>query len=61
MSPIAPTLQSFFTDRLAQQRRVSPRTIASYRDSLCGSPEIVEAFLCRFRLGFGFPDLVVDG
>jgi len=34
MSPIAPTLQSFFTDRLAQQRRVSPRTIASYRDSL---------------------------
>ena len=27
----------------------------------CGSPEIVEAFLCRFRLGFGFPDLVVDG
>ncbi|MPZ21931.1 MAG: integrase, partial [Luteitalea sp.] len=34
MSLIAPTLQSFFTDRLAKQRRVSPRTIASYRDSL---------------------------
>jgi site-specific recombinase XerD len=34
MSPIAPTLQSFFTDRLATQRRVSPRTIAVYRDSL---------------------------
>jgi site-specific recombinase XerD len=34
MSPIAPTLQSFFTDRLVTQRRVSPRTIASYRDSL---------------------------
>ena len=34
MSPVAPTLQSFFTDRLAKQRRVSPRTIASYRDSL---------------------------
>lgn len=34
MSPIAPTLQSFFTDRLATQRRVSPRTVASYRDSL---------------------------
>lgn len=34
MSPVAPTLQSFFTDRLANQRRVSPRTIASYRDSL---------------------------
>ena len=34
MTSIAPTLQSFFTDRLASQRRVSPRTIASYRDSL---------------------------
>jgi len=34
MSPIAPTVQSFFTERLATQRRVSPRTIASYRDSL---------------------------
>jgi hypothetical protein len=27
----------------------------------CGSPEIVEGFLCRLRLGLGFPDLVVDG
>lgn len=34
MSLVAPTLQSFFTDRLAKQRRASPRTIASYRDSL---------------------------
>lgn len=34
MSLIAPTLQGFFTDRLTNQRRVSPRTIASYRDSL---------------------------
>ena len=34
MTLIAPTLQSFFTDRLAKQRRVSPRTVASYRDSL---------------------------
>ena len=29
--------------------------------AVCGSPEIVEGFLCRFRLGLGFPDLVVDG
>lgn len=28
------TLQMFFTDRLAQQRQVSPRTIAAYRDAL---------------------------
>ncbi len=34
MSPIAPTLQAFFTERLTRQRHVSPRTIASYRDSL---------------------------
>jgi site-specific recombinase XerD len=34
MTLLAPTLQSFFTDRLAQQRRVSSRTVASYRDSL---------------------------
>lgn len=34
MSLIAPTLQSFFVDRLARQRQASPRTIASYRDSL---------------------------
>jgi site-specific recombinase XerD len=34
MSLIAPTLQAFFTDRLARQRQVSPRTIASYRDTL---------------------------
>ena len=34
MSLIAPTLQSFFTDRLTKQRMASPRTIAAYRDSL---------------------------
>lgn len=34
MSLIAPTLQSFFTDRLANQRHSSPCTIASYRDTL---------------------------
>jgi len=34
MSPIAATLQSFFTDRLAKQRQASPHTVASYRDTL---------------------------
>jgi site-specific recombinase XerD len=34
MTLIAPTLQSFFTDRLAQQCQASPRTIAAYRDTL---------------------------
>ena len=35
MSSIAPTLQAFFTARLGGQQQVSPRTVASYRDSLC--------------------------
>ena len=34
MTLIASTLQAFFTDRLAQQRQASPRTIAAYRDTL---------------------------
>jgi site-specific recombinase XerD len=34
MTMIAPTLQAFFTDRLTRQLQVSPRTIASYRDTL---------------------------
>jgi integrase/recombinase XerD len=34
MTAIAASLQSFFTDRLARQRRASPHTIAAYRDTL---------------------------
>jgi site-specific recombinase XerD len=34
MTRIAPTLQTFFTDRLVRQRQASPRTIAAYRDAL---------------------------
>jgi integrase/recombinase XerD len=30
-----PLLESFFTDRLMQQRQASPHTIASYRDTFC--------------------------
>jgi hypothetical protein len=33
VSPIAPALQAFFTDRLITQRNASPRTIAAYRDT----------------------------
>ena len=33
MSPLAPTLQKFFTDRLLLQRQASPATIAAYRDT----------------------------
>ncbi len=34
MSALAPTLQAFFTQRLARQRHASPNTIAAYRDSI---------------------------
>ena len=33
MSTLAPTLQAFFTDRLARHRQASPHTIAAYRDT----------------------------
>jgi site-specific recombinase XerD len=32
-TPLAPTLEAWFTDRLLCQQRVSPNTIASYRDT----------------------------
>src|SRR5229473_453762 len=34
MSALAPTLQAFFTDRLARQRHASPETVAAYHDAL---------------------------
>jgi integrase/recombinase XerD len=33
MTALAPTLEGFFTDRLAKQRRASTHTVAAYRDS----------------------------
>jgi integrase/recombinase XerD len=33
MSPLAPTLQAFFTDRLIAQRHASGHTVAAYRDT----------------------------
>lgn len=33
MSALAPTLESYFTERLISQRRASPNTVAAYRDA----------------------------
>src|SRR2546430_1508020 len=33
MSPLAPVLQGFFTDKLLRQRQASPHTVAVYRDT----------------------------
>jgi integrase/recombinase XerD len=30
---VAPLIQAFFTDHLVRQRRVSPQTVSSYRDT----------------------------
>jgi site-specific recombinase XerD len=35
MTALAPTLQAFFTERLARQRDASPNTVAAYRDTFC--------------------------
>lgn len=32
--PVAPLVRKYFTDHLLNQRRVSPRTIAAYRDTM---------------------------
>jgi len=40
VSGLAPILQGFFTDRLAQQQKASPNTVAAYRDT------------CRLLLAF---------
>jgi hypothetical protein len=33
VTAVAPTLQAFFTDRLANQKRASTHTIGAYRDT----------------------------
>ena len=33
MTPIAPAIQAYFTDRLLHQQQLSPNTIGSYRDT----------------------------
>jgi hypothetical protein len=33
VTDLAPVLQGFFTNRLAQQKKASPNTVAAYRDT----------------------------
>jgi integrase/recombinase XerD len=40
VTDLAPTLQGFFTDRLARQKKASPDTVAAYRDT------------CKLLLGY---------
>jgi site-specific recombinase XerD len=55
MSTLAPTLQTFFTDRLVRQRQASPHTVAAYRDTLrllvCFSAERLRTEPAKLDLG----------
>ncbi|MCA1681969.1 MAG: site-specific integrase [Actinobacteria bacterium] len=57
MSAVAPTLQAFFTDRLARQRQASPRTVESYRDTLRLLLCFVQATTGKTPATLGWDDL----
>ncbi|HET6918253.1 MAG TPA: tyrosine-type recombinase/integrase [Jiangellaceae bacterium] len=57
MTLIASTLQAFFTDRLAQQRQASPRTIAAYRDALKLLLQFVDARTGKVPSALDWDDL----
>jgi integral membrane sensor domain MASE1 len=40
---IAPLVQAFFADYLVRQRRVSPQTVSSYRDTFRVTVQVVSA------------------
>jgi site-specific recombinase XerC len=57
MSALAPTLQSFFTERLTRQRQASPRTVASYRDTFLLLVSFVERETGKAPSALGIEDL----
>jgi integrase/recombinase XerD len=54
MTPLAPRLEAFFTDRLRRQQAASPNTIAAYRDAF----RLLLHF-AQSRLGTGASDLAL--
>lgn len=57
MSSLAPTLEAFFTTRLAQQRRASPHTVAAYRDGFRLLLQYVHHQTGRAPAALGIEDL----
>ena len=57
MSALAPVLESFFTDRLAQQRRASPHTVSAYRDTFRLLLGFVQKRLRKAPSGLDLQDL----
>ncbi|MGB8381087.1 MAG: tyrosine-type recombinase/integrase [Dermatophilaceae bacterium] len=56
MTALAPTLEAYFTDRLAQ-RQASPHTVASYRDTFCLLLRFTQRQLGRAPSMLDFADL----
>jgi integrase len=56
VTALAPVLEAFFTERLAQ-RRASPHTVASYRDTLCLLLRYAREHLGKPPSGLDFADL----
>lgn len=50
-------LQAFFTDRLIRQRRASPETVASYRDTFCLLFNFIQNHLNKAPSELGMEDL----
>lgn len=54
MTPIAPSVQAFFTDHLLAQRRLSPNTVRAYRDTwrllLRHVAEVTSTPVCQVRI-----------
>jgi site-specific recombinase XerD len=57
MSMLAPTLQAFFTDRLARQRQASPRTVAAYRDTFRLLLAFAQRHIAKAPFALGFEHL----
>ncbi|MBA3396163.1 MAG: site-specific integrase [Deltaproteobacteria bacterium] len=57
MTPLAPHLEAFFTDRLRRQKSVSPNTVAAYRDAFCLLLRFAQARLGKDPSKFTLTDI----
>jgi len=57
MTALAPTMESFFTDRLGRQRNASPHTVAAYRDTFRMLLNYAQSHTGKTPSVLGFDDL----
>lgn len=60
MTSVAPTMQLFFTERLAKQRQASPATVKSYRNAFMLLLRFVHGQTGKAPSALGWEDLGVD-